>query len=127
MSHPLNKRSFLKQSLAAILCGASFLAPGGLSAEENVIQAVPEGIEAYIYGYPLVTMEMTRRVMTNVAKPEGTRAPMGHFVRMRQYPSAEFRDVTAPNADMMRLYWPKEEAPSIIDGSWKIPHVKAVD
>ena len=24
-------------------------------------------IDAYIYGYPLVTMEMTRRVITNVA------------------------------------------------------------
>jgi hypothetical protein len=39
--------------------------------------------------------------MTNVEKPEGTRAPMGHFVRMRTYPSAEFRDVTAPNADTL--------------------------
>ena len=57
--------------------------------------------EAYIYGYPLVTMEMTRRVMTNVEKPEGTRAPMGQFVRMREYPSAKFRDVTAPNADTL--------------------------
>ena len=42
--------------------------------------------DAYIYGYPLVTMEMTRRVMTNVAKPEGTRAPMGQFVKRAQYP-----------------------------------------
>ena len=24
-------------------------------------------VDAYVYGYPLVTMEMTRRVMTNVA------------------------------------------------------------
>ena len=31
--------------------------------------------DAYIYGYPLVTMEMTRRVFTNVARPEGTHAP----------------------------------------------------
>jgi hypothetical protein len=58
-------------------------------------------IEAYIFGYPLVTMEMTRRVMTNVATPEGTRAPMGQFVRMRTYPTAAFRDVTAPNADTL--------------------------
>jgi hypothetical protein len=57
--------------------------------------------EAYVYGYPLVTMEMTRRVMTNVEKPEGTRAPMGQFVRARTYPSAQFRDVTAPNADTL--------------------------
>lgn len=70
-------------------------------AKENVFEAIPLGVEAYVYGYPLVTMEMTRRVMTNVAKPEGTRAPMGQFVRMRAYPSAEFRDVTAPNADTL--------------------------
>ncbi|MDS4026041.1 MAG: DUF1254 domain-containing protein [Candidatus Contendobacter sp.] len=70
-------------------------------AKENVFEATPLGVEAYIYGYPLVTMEMTRRVMTNVEKPEGTRAPMGQFVRMREYPSATFRDVTAPNADTL--------------------------
>jgi len=27
----------------------------------------------------------------------------------------------------LRLYWPKETAPSLIDGSWKIPEVKEVD
>lgn len=57
--------------------------------------------DAYIYGYPLVTMEMTRRVMTNVAAAEGTRAPMGQFARARTYPNASFRDVTAPNADTL--------------------------
>ncbi|MGE3739271.1 MAG: DUF1254 domain-containing protein [Geminicoccaceae bacterium] len=57
--------------------------------------------DAYIYGYPLVTMEFTRRVMTNVAAPEGTRAPMGQFIRAREYPDAAFRDVTAPNADTL--------------------------
>ena len=48
-------------------------ASGPVTAKE----ASEIGIEAYVYGYPLVTMEMTRRVMTNVEKPEGTRAPMG--------------------------------------------------
>jgi len=24
----------------------------------------------------------------------------------------------------MRLYWPKEKDPSILDGSWKVPGVK---
>ena len=57
--------------------------------------------DAYIYGYPLVTMEMTRRVLTNVAKPEGTRAPMGQLIRLREYPNASFKDVTAPNADTL--------------------------
>jgi hypothetical protein len=64
-------------------------------------EARETAIEGYIFGYPLVTMEMTRRVMTNVAAPEGTRAPMGQFVRMTKYPDATFKDVTAPNADTL--------------------------
>jgi hypothetical protein len=69
---------------------------------------IDEGLEdfwlatdAYIYGYPLVTMEMTRRVITNVTAPEGTRAPMGQIIKLRHYPDATFRDVTAPNADTL--------------------------
>lgn len=58
-------------------------------------------LDAYIWGYPLVTMEMTRRVMTNVAQAQGTHAPMGQLIRLREYPTAAFRDVTAPNADTL--------------------------
>lgn len=58
-------------------------------------------VDAYIYGYPLVTMEMTRRVVTNVEKPEGSKGPMGHLIKLREYPNASFRDVTAPNADTL--------------------------
>jgi hypothetical protein len=57
--------------------------------------------DAYIYGYPLVTMEMTRRVATNVVRTDGTRGPMGQIIKFRQYPDASFRDVTAPNADTL--------------------------
>ena len=57
--------------------------------------------DAYIFGYPLVTMEMTRRVVTNVASLQGTRGPMGQIIKLRQYPDATFRDVTAPNADTL--------------------------
>ncbi len=69
------------------------------AAKEAEARAI--AIESYIYAYPLVTMDMTRRIMTNVAAPEGSRAPMGHFVRMRSYPDAYYRDVTAPNADTL--------------------------
>jgi len=61
-------------------------------------------LEAYTFAYPLVTMEYTRRVMTNVANPEGTKAPMGQLGRLREYPDASFRDVTAPNADTLYTY-----------------------
>ncbi len=70
-------------------------------AAAKEVEARTIAVEGYIYAYPLVTMEITRRVMTNVESPEGTRAPMGEFVRARTYPNASFRDVTAPNADTL--------------------------
>ncbi len=64
-------------------------------------EATTIGTDAYIYGYPLVTMEMTRRVMTNAVTVEGLKGPMGQFVNAREYPTAAFKDVTAPNADTL--------------------------
>ncbi len=75
---------------------AEYQRPAMTTAEAKAL-----AIEAYIYGYPLVTMEMTRRVITNVERPEGTRGPMGQLIRLREYPNASFRDVTAPNADTL--------------------------
>lgn len=66
---------------------------------ENQVQDL--ATEAYIYAYPLITMDMTRRVMTNVAEPENHHAPMGQFYNSAEYPNASFRDVTAPNADTL--------------------------
>jgi hypothetical protein len=59
--------------------------------------------DAYVYGYPLVTMEMTRRVVTNVADyvPGAMKAPMGQIIKLREYPDASFNVVTAPNADTL--------------------------
>lgn len=89
--------------LAAAMAGACLLMTGGgaAQADESVFGAVPAGVEAYIYGYPLVTMEYTRRGLTNVEKPEGSRAPMGQLVLMREYPAVDDHLVTAPNADTL--------------------------
>jgi hypothetical protein len=77
---------------------AQSAAPTIASGEQETLAI---GTDAYIYGYPLVTMEMTRRVMTNVAAPQGKYAPMGEFASLREYPTAAFHDVTAPNADTL--------------------------
>ena len=62
------------------------------------------GTEAYIYGYPLVTMELARRVVTNVREPEESRAPMGQFARLRRFPDASSREVTAQNTDLLYCF-----------------------
>ena len=33
---------------------------------------------------------------------------------------------SGPFVLMLRMYWPKEKPPSILDGTWKIPQVKQV-
>src|SRR5215467_1612608 len=70
-------------------------------ADAKALEAREVAIEGYIYAYPLITMELTRRVMTNVEKPDGTRAPMGQFLRIRTYPPVDDHAVTAPNADTL--------------------------
>jgi hypothetical protein len=97
---------------SAALGGFSMLAASAMSprasAFDGPISDLVEGAEdfevasdAYVFGYPLVTMEMTRRVVTNVAAPVGTRGPMGQLIKLRSYPDATFRDVTAPNPDTL--------------------------
>jgi len=68
----------------------AMLAETGIAQDQPKLskeQAAEIATAAYIYGYPLVTLEMTRRVTTNTAAPEGLRAPMGQFAHAREYPS----------------------------------------
>ena len=81
---------------------------GNAHADDALVPDMMEGtdefvlaVEAYTFGYPLVTMEMTRRSITNVAAPAAMKGPMGQIIKARAYPDATFRDVTAPNADTL--------------------------
>jgi uncharacterized protein (TIGR03000 family) len=64
-------------------------------------EAAAIGKEAYLYGYSLITTEVTRVQMSNVANIEGFRGPMGQFVNVKRYPPADYRGVSAPNADTL--------------------------
>jgi len=64
-------------------------------------EAVGIATEAYVYGYPLVTMDMTRKQLTNVAVPDAAHAPMGQLLKLRSYPAVDNHAVTAPNADTL--------------------------
>jgi hypothetical protein len=94
----------LAVSTAVMLAAGPAWAQEGAKISEQ--EAAQIGVEAYIYGYPLVTMEMTRRVLTNVAAPESQKAPIGQFARLREYPTPANKEVTAPNADTLyTLAW----------------------
>lgn len=63
--------------------------------------AVAIATDAYIYGYSLITTEITRVQMSNVAKADNTHAPPNSFANVPQYPPADYRGVSAPNADTL--------------------------
>ena len=99
---------FALLALSFVACGKKEAPPVDTAKEQAAADSAAKekemletAIDAYVYAYPLVTMEYTRRALTNTEKPEGTKAPMGQFVRMREYPNASFKDVTAPNADTL--------------------------
>jgi hypothetical protein len=101
MTRRVALKTGLGTALSALCLSASY-------AEDGPIFDTVEGAEdfwlatdAYIFGYPLVTVEMTRRVITNRPRVEGSRGPMNQIISLRQYPDASFRDVTAPNADTL--------------------------
>lgn len=64
-------------------------------------QAHEIAVEAYLYLYPLVTMDVTRRQITNVEPGKGFGGPMNTMVNIRAYPAAEDRAVVRPNFDTL--------------------------
>jgi len=64
-------------------------------------QAHAIGVAAYLYFYPLVTMELTRQQMTNVAKPTGINTPMNSFASLPAFPPAHMKVVVRPNFDTL--------------------------
>ncbi len=63
--------------------------------------ATSDAIDAYIYGYPLVVTEMTRRVLTNVRVPGARSAPMGQFAHYRSFPTPTTQDIAGSNVDTL--------------------------
>jgi hypothetical protein len=57
--------------------------------------------DAYVYGYSLITTEVTRVQSSNRAAVDQMKAPMGQFGNVSKYPPADFRGVSAPNADTL--------------------------
>jgi len=63
------------------------------------VQAI--GIDAYLYLYSLVTMDLTRKQLTNVEPGKGLGGPMNMFQNIPTFPPAEMRVVVRPNFDTL--------------------------
>jgi len=78
--------------------------PGGplQAAEITEAEAQAIGVDAYLYFYPLITMDVTRRQLTNVeAGKSEIGGPPNMFVNVQAFPTAEMRAVVRPNFDTL--------------------------
>jgi hypothetical protein len=88
---------------ATIVLAASLLATtSAVAAELSEQEAQDIAVEAYVYFYPLITMDVTRLQLTNV-EPDKVpmRNPMNMFAHVPAYPAADVRVVVRPNFDTL--------------------------
>lgn len=88
---PARRLARLKRAMLAVLIPIVIVA-GVLYVEAEQIVL---GAEAYIFGYPLVIMDVTR------ANAALTLGPENHLRRVRQFPDAGFKEVVRPNVDTL--------------------------
>jgi hypothetical protein len=109
-SDVLNRRDIMIGGATLVLFGSSgagLLSIPAVSTAAHAETATSEqelhaiGVQAYLYLYPLVTMDLTRKQLTNVTRPEGVHAPMNTFINLGEYPSADLRVVVRPNFDTL--------------------------
>jgi hypothetical protein len=93
------KHSSLAGLLGVVL--AVLTAPVGAAAiTEQETHAI--GVDAYLYFYPLVTMDLTRRQSTNIEPgKEFGKGPMNAFTNVPAYPPADAKIVVRVNFDTL--------------------------
>lgn len=95
-------RSVTTGMVAAMLPLAAILPCTPISAQTNS-REYEIARDAYVYAYPIITMDVSMRQSTNVpdAKTIPLRAPINQFAHARTYPRAEDRDVVRYNFDTL--------------------------
>ena len=76
--------------------------PASLAASVTAEEAQTIAQEAYIYFYPLVIMDVSRKHFTNIEEGKMfARGPMNTFAHARTFPPATFRGATHANFDTL--------------------------
>src|SRR5262245_5196070 len=98
----MTSKSYTRRRFGVLL-GVSPLALSVLSTVSQSASVADDVLEtainAYIYGYPLVTSEITKMATTNTVAVDlkTFQAPLGQFLNMPGYPPATYQGVTAAN------------------------------
>jgi hypothetical protein len=73
-------------------------APADAAREKQAFEA---GVQAVIYGLPLVMMDVTMKKTTNERRARRGTAPANQFTHFREFPTAAFKDIVRANVDTL--------------------------
>jgi len=97
MTRPFLRRRFVAASFACAVAAPSLCV--AQSAPVTAEEARAISIDAYVYFYPLVTMDVSRKQFTNIESgKEFGKGPMNMFVSVPEYPPASFKGVVRSNS-----------------------------
>src|SRR5687768_15721836 len=110
-------------TLAAILCGCAKEEQAATQPGNDLSAAEARALarEAYVFGMPLMYYAVNQGVMTNVPKPEGSRAPYNQFAHFREFADPSNRTVVAWNVDTLYSIGRSTSGPSQSFGRCRIP------
>ncbi|MGC1345705.1 MAG: DUF1254 domain-containing protein [Methyloceanibacter sp.] len=97
----------MRRYLTALAFGLVFacgVAPAATAEAATITaeEAHAIGVDAYLYFYSLVTMDVTRKQLTNQEPtPGGIGGPMNRFANVGAFPSADMKVVVRPNFDTL--------------------------
>ncbi|MGC2340853.1 MAG: DUF1254 domain-containing protein [Methyloceanibacter sp.] len=97
----------MRRYLTALAFGLVFacgVAPAATAEAATITaeEAHAVGVDAYLYFYSLVTMDVTRKQLTNQEPtPGGIGGPMNRFANVGAFPSADMKVVVRPNFDTL--------------------------
>ena len=88
---------------AALMAGSMFIFVGsGSAAAISEQDAHAIGVDAYLYFYPLISMDITRKQSTNIEPgKEFAKGPMNMFVNVPAFPPADLKVVVRVNFDTL--------------------------
>ncbi len=89
---------------ASLLATSVAMLPGYARADGPIAPEAAHaiGVDAYLYFYPLVTMDITRKQSVNVEPgKEVGKGPMNMFVNVPTYPPVDYKVVVRPNFDTL--------------------------
>jgi hypothetical protein len=97
-------RSIARGAAVVVVALFAAVAPDGSLRAADIAEAEAQsiGVDAYLYFYPLISMDVTRRQLTNVEPGQSEMGgPPNTFINLKAFPTVRMRAVVRPNFDTL--------------------------